>query len=152
MRSLIVVVPKVLCEHPAEVAFRRDQHPVQALAPAAPDPSFGMRVRTRCYERRQDHSGSVRTEDAIEAARELPIVVVHDQAELDPASFSCQLRFRACCVTHAAFGSEVQAADRTRREPRCTNMSTYSRLKNTVSTLKKSVATKVSACAARNCF
>ena len=44
----------------------------------------------------------------------------------------------------AEFGSAVHAAARTRRVPTWTNMSTYSRLKNTVSTLKKSVATRVS--------
>src|SRR5487761_626990 len=67
-----------------------------------------------------------------------------------PSSLSFQLRLRACWVTQAEFGSAVQAAATTRRVARCTKKSTYRLLKNTVSTVKKSVATKLSACALRN--
>jgi hypothetical protein len=84
MRPLIVVMPNVLPEHSAEVTFRQDQHPVQALASTAPDPPFGLCVRPRCHEWGQNHLGSVRAEDAIEAARELPIVIVNYQREFDP--------------------------------------------------------------------
>src|SRR5439155_13644031 len=39
---------------------------------------------------------------------------------LIPSSSSLQLRLRACWVSQAAFGSEVQLASRTRRDARCT--------------------------------
>ena len=100
MRPLIVVMPKVFPEDPAEVTFRHDQHPVQALASAAPDPPFGMCVRPRCHEWGQNHAGSVRAEDAMEAARDLPIVII-TSVSLIPSYSSCQLRLRACCVTQA---------------------------------------------------
>ena len=103
MRPLIVVMPNVFPGHPAEVTFRHDQHPVQALASAAPDPPFGMCVRPRCHEWGQNHAGSVRAEDVIEAARELPIVIVNYQCELDPLLLelpaeAASLLRDPCCV------------------------------------------------------
>jgi hypothetical protein len=44
MGPLIVVVQKVLAEHPPEVALRGDQHPIQAFPTAAADPPLRVGV------------------------------------------------------------------------------------------------------------
>jgi hypothetical protein len=83
----VVVVSAVLPEHGPEVPFGDNQHPIQALPSAAADPSLRVRVRPGCHERCQDHLGSVRAEDAVEAAGDLSIVIVDQQAELHPLVF-----------------------------------------------------------------
>jgi hypothetical protein len=60
-------------------------------------------------------------------------------------------RFRACCATHAPTGWDVTPSTWTRREATSITNSTYSRLRNTVSTVKKSTANTPLACARRNC-
>ena len=152
MRALIVVVQAELMQHRFEVSLIHDQHPVQALASAAPDPPFGMCVRPRCHEWGQNHAGSVRAEDAIEAARKLPIVIVNYQCELDPLLLELPAEVASLLRDPGCVWLRRTGRRQDTPEPRWTNISTYSRLKNTVSTLKKSVATRVSAWAARNCF
>jgi hypothetical protein len=44
MGTLIIVVEKVLPEHPPEVALRGDQHPIQAFPTATSDPPFRVGV------------------------------------------------------------------------------------------------------------
>ena len=151
MVPLMVVVLTVLAEHRTQVTFRRDQHRVEAFAPAAADPSLGVGICSRGKQRRHDHLCAVELEDPVEAARELPIVIVDHQAELDPFVFEMPAEIPGLPSHPGCLALRCTAAARTRRVSPWTNMNTYSRLKNTVSTLKKSVATKVSAWAARNC-
>ena len=65
-------------------------------------------------------------------------------------SGSDQTSWRACCVTHAPPGSAVQPASCTRRLPSSMKKSTYNRWSETVSTVKKSTASMLCACARRN--
>ena len=44
VRALVVVVKDELPEHPVEMAFTTDQHPVEALGPRRPDKAFGEHV------------------------------------------------------------------------------------------------------------
>ena len=84
MRPLIVVMQDVLSEHSTKVALRDDQHPVQALAPAGPNPPLGVSVGARRHKRGQDHLGPFGADDVIESTGELPIMVMYQQAQLDP--------------------------------------------------------------------
>ena len=127
-----------------------NQHPVQAFAPSTPHPALGVGVRPRCHQGSQDHSGALALEDGIKASGELSISVVNDDPNVDAFVAQLPAQIASRWVTQAEFGSAVQAAATTRRVARCTKKSTYRRLKNTVSTVKKSVATKLSACALRN--
>ena len=51
---MLVVVIDVLTQDQPQVPFAADQHPVQALAAGAGDPSFGNRVRARRLDGRLD--------------------------------------------------------------------------------------------------
>lgn len=53
VRPLFVVMGHVLSENNLEVAAPQDQHPVEALAPAASDPALSVGVGARCHEGRQ---------------------------------------------------------------------------------------------------
>src|SRR6266508_1356723 len=60
-------------------------------------------------------------------------------------------RLRACCVTDSPTGCAVTPSTWTWRVATSITNSTYSRLRNTVSTVKKSTASTPLACARRNC-
>jgi hypothetical protein len=51
------------------------QDPVEALAPQASHPAFGVRLRLWRPHQRPDHADALRTENVVEAARELAIAV-----------------------------------------------------------------------------
>jgi|ERR1700730_6595071 len=67
----------------------------------------------------------VGAEDAIEAARELPIVII-TSVSLIPSYSSCQLRLRACCVTQAGLAQTYRRPTGHAGKPRWTNVSTHS--------------------------
>ena len=67
-----------------------------------------------------------------------------------PRSSRSISRLRACWAIHAALGLLVQARYSTLRVPIETKNNTYSRRSQTVSTVKKSHASTVSACSRRN--
>jgi hypothetical protein len=60
-------------------------------------------------------------------------------------------RLRACCATQSPTGCGVTPSTWTRREATSITNSTYSRCRNTVSTVKKSTASTALAWARRNC-
>ena len=62
-------------------------------------------------------------------------------------SWSVQANWRACWVTQAPVGLAVQPARWTRRLPSSMKKSTYSRCSEIVSTVKKSTASMLLACA-----
>src|SRR6266516_4807316 len=65
-------------------------------------------------------------------------------------SLSVQANWRACWVTQPPLGFAVQPARCTRRLESSMKKSTYSRCSRTVSTVKKSTASMLYACARRN--
>src|SRR6266545_5928184 len=67
-----------------------------------------------------------------------------------PRSSRSISRLRACWAIHAVLGLLVQARYSTLRVPIETKKSTYNRRRQTVSTVKKSQASTVSACCRRN--
>src|SRR6266511_1223324 len=67
-----------------------------------------------------------------------------------PRSSRSISRLRACWAIHAVLGLLVQARYSTLRVPIETKKSTYNRRSQTVSTVKKSQASTVSACCRRN--
>ncbi len=78
---MAVVVVGVGAEDVFELAAAEDEQAVEALATDAADPALGMCVRVRCLDRRADHSHSLAREDLIEAAAELGVAIVDEEAE-----------------------------------------------------------------------
>jgi hypothetical protein len=83
MRSLLVVVQAVLTQDCIEVPLIHDQHPVQALSAAAPDPAFSVCVRHRRPYRGQDYPGTFRLEHRIGLGRELLVAIVDYNPQRD---------------------------------------------------------------------
>ena len=71
-----------------QVASSDDQQPVQALGADGADPPLGVGVRVGRLHRRQQHLGTVRTEDVVEAVGELRVPIAQHKAE--PASLLLQ--------------------------------------------------------------
>jgi hypothetical protein len=139
MRTVPVVVSNVLSQHRAQLPAADDQHSDQHLPPNRADPPLGEGVRPRWLHRRAQHPDPFAGEDRVERGSE-PRVTIADQ-ESEPAGMLAKLqRFRACWVTHAPAGCRVRPRTWTRRVASSMTNSTYSRLRNTVSTVKKSVA------------
>jgi hypothetical protein len=75
MRSVFVVVRRVLAQHGREVSAAEDQEPVEAFAAGASDPALGVRPRLWRAHRRFDHADTFGAEDLVERARELAVTV-----------------------------------------------------------------------------
>jgi hypothetical protein len=56
--ALAVVVKDKLTEHPVEMAFAADKHPVEALGPRGADEAFGEGVRSWRPNRGLDDPGT----------------------------------------------------------------------------------------------
>jgi hypothetical protein len=63
MRTMGVVVGGVAPRDMLQVASSEDQQPVQVLGADGVDPALGVGVGVGCLHRRQEHLGTVRTED-----------------------------------------------------------------------------------------
>jgi hypothetical protein len=83
-----VVVGGIDPEDLFQVASSDDQQPVQALGADGADPALGVGVRVGCLHRRQEHLGTVRTEDVVEPVGELRVTIAQHKAE--PASLLLQ--------------------------------------------------------------
>jgi hypothetical protein len=81
VRSLVVVVTDELPEHPVEMAFSADEHPVQALGPGGADKAFGERVRSWRSYRSADDPGADRPHRFVEGPDELRITVTDKEAD-----------------------------------------------------------------------
>ena len=104
VRPVPVVVVGVDAEHVVEVAAVEDQQPVEALAADAADPALGVGVRVRRPHRRADDRDAFAAEDVVEAAAELAVAIVDQEAERLLASSSGISRLRACWATQAPSG------------------------------------------------
>jgi hypothetical protein len=68
-----VVVGGVDPQDLLKVASSDDQQPVQALRADGADPALPVGVRVGCLHRRQEHLGTLRTEDVVAPAGELHV-------------------------------------------------------------------------------
>ncbi|MDA8314266.1 MAG: hypothetical protein M0010_03705 [Actinomycetota bacterium] len=112
-------MPDVLGKHGLKVAAAEDEHPVEALAPHGAHDTLADGVRPRCPDRGFDDPGALGGEDGIEGGGELDVAIADE--ELDRARLVSELHREVggtlglSAVTHAAAGSAVMPAIRTRR-------------------------------------
>src|SRR6266516_1229481 len=71
----------VNAEHVLELAAVDDQDPVEALAPERADPALGVGVGVWRSDRRADDRHAFAAEDLVEAAADLAVAVVEEEAE-----------------------------------------------------------------------
>src|SRR5712691_1684756 len=115
VRPMAVVVVGVGAQDMLELPPAEDEQPVEALATDAADPALGVGVRVRRLDGCADHRDPFSLEDVIEAAAELGVAIVDEEAERLPVSSSVISRLRACWATQALFGFAVQATNSIRR-------------------------------------
>ncbi len=68
-----------------ELATAEDEQPVEALSTDAADPALGVGVRVRRLDGCADHRDPLSSEDVIEAAAELGVAIVDEEAKRLPA-------------------------------------------------------------------
>ena len=117
VRPMTVVMTGVDAKHVLELAAAEDEQPVKAFPTDAAHPALGVGVRVRRLDGCADHRYSFASEDAIEAAAELGVAILDQEAELLLAIFEVISRLRACWAAQAPVGLEVQATNSTRRLP-----------------------------------
>jgi hypothetical protein len=66
VRTMGVVVGGVDPQDLLQMASSDEQQPVQALGADGANPALGVGVRVGCRHRRQEHLGTVRSEDVVE--------------------------------------------------------------------------------------
>jgi hypothetical protein len=81
MRPMPVVMARIDAKHVFELAAAEDEQPVEALATHAADPALGVCVRVRCPDGGADHGDPFALEDVIEAAAELGVAIMDQEAE-----------------------------------------------------------------------
>src|SRR6266511_1093054 len=82
---MAVVVVGVGAQDMFELATAEDEQPVEALSTDAADPALGVGVRVRRLDGCADHCDPLSSEDVIEAAAELGVAIVDEEAERLPA-------------------------------------------------------------------
>jgi hypothetical protein len=80
-----IVMTGIDAKHVLELAPAEDEQPVEALATYAADPALGMCVRVRRLHGCADHGDPFVLEDMVEAAAELGVAIVGQQAQRLPA-------------------------------------------------------------------
>jgi hypothetical protein len=78
---LSVVVGNVGPKHPVQMSAAAHQHPVQALGPDGPDPSFGEGVCSRRLDRREDDLAALACKHGVEAGGILRVAIPDEQPE-----------------------------------------------------------------------
>ena len=84
VRAFAVVVLDKLPEHPVEVAFSTDEHPVQALGSGCADKAFGESVRPGRPDGGLDDLGADRAHYLVEGPDELGVPVTNNDANGSP--------------------------------------------------------------------
>jgi hypothetical protein len=125
-------------EDALELATVDDQDPVEALAPDRADEALGVGVRLRRLDRRLDDFDPLAAEDLIERAVELGVAIANQESKRRGSLGERPSELAACCAVQAPFGFWVQPARCTRLLPSSMKNRTYSLVKRTVSTVKKS--------------
>jgi hypothetical protein len=151
VRAVQVVMVDVLGQYSLQLPASHDQHPVQHLPPNATDPPLRIGIRPRRPHRRGEHLDRLGGEDGVERGGELGVPIADQEPNRPTRSSRVMRRLRACWVTHSPIGCAVTPSTWTWREATSITNSTYRRLRNTVSTVKKSTARTLLAWARRNC-
>ena len=81
VRTVAVIVLRLLGQHRPQMVLAEDQHVIQALAAKGAHEPLGERVRLRRPHRRPDHPRPVTREDIIECRRELAVPVTDEEPE-----------------------------------------------------------------------
>jgi len=81
VRPMPVVMTGIDAKHVLELAPAEDEQPLETLAPHAADPALGMCVRVRRLHGCADHGDPFALEDRVEAAAELGVAIVDQQAQ-----------------------------------------------------------------------
>jgi hypothetical protein len=133
-------------QHPLQVSAADDQQPVQALGEDRADSALRERVGVGCLDWGQDHVGALGAEEVVEGPAELGVPVA--QQELDASSLLAEFQQEVAgllgdpgAVGVGSHAGQVDAAG-----VQLDENSTYSRLSQTVSTVKKSQAGIPAAC------
>jgi hypothetical protein len=113
-------------------------------------PSTRRRRCVRSLDRRADDLGTEPVPDIIEGPSELAVTIADQDRAAVASSSRVAARLRACWATQAPVGLAVTPARCTRRVRSWMKNSTYSRCRNTVSTVRKSQARMPAACWRRN--
>jgi hypothetical protein len=85
-----VVVGDVFAQHAFEVAAGEDQDSVEAFAPGAADPAFGMCLRFWCGDRGADHADPFRAKELVEGPGRFDVAVADQDPR--PLTFLVQRR------------------------------------------------------------
>src|SRR5947209_714157 len=80
-----VVMLAIDAEQVVEVTAAEDQATVETVAPQRAYPALGVRVRVRRLHRRVDDLDRLAAEDVVEAAAELAVAIMDQEAERLPA-------------------------------------------------------------------
>lgn len=147
MRPMAVVMINVDGQDTCKVAGTQNEQPIEALGTDRPNESFCDGVRLRRLNRRANETNAGALEYVVEATREFVIAIPNQPTNRFVALGESQATCRACCVTHSWLGWAVQPAKCTRRLPTSMKNNTYNRWSQMVSTVKKSTAMRLLACA-----
>jgi hypothetical protein len=129
----------VLDQYSLQLPASHDQHPVQHLPPNRAHPPLRIGIRPRRPHRRHEHLDRLGGEDGVERDGELGVQIA-DQEPEPVGAVVAMSRLRACWATHSPIGCAVTPSTWTWREATSITNSTDRRLRNTVSTVKKSTA------------
>jgi hypothetical protein len=147
VRPMLVVMINVHSQGALEVTRTQNEQPIETLGTDRPNESFGDRVRLRCLNRRANETNVGTPKYVVKAAREFAIAIRISRRTGSARSLTVHATCRACCVTHSWSGWAVQPAKCTRRLPTSMKNNTYNRWSRIVSTVKKSTAMRLLACA-----
>jgi hypothetical protein len=145
-----VVVRKVLGQDLLKMTASEDEESVQTLSADGADEALGEGVRKRGSNRGLDDPDALGAEHFIEAVGELRVPVTDEELDRSWTLGQDEIRLRVCWVTHAPTGLAVTPERWTRRVSISMKNNTERRRKSIVSTVKKSHASIVVACARRN--
>jgi hypothetical protein len=147
---MAVVVLDVAVQDANQLSTPGDQEMVQALLAHGANPALGDGVGVRRLDRRQDDLGTDRTPDVVEGPGELAVPVADQEPDDGGLLIERGGEVAGLLATQAPVGLALTPARWTRRLCRWMKNSTYSRCRNTVSTVRKSQATMPAAWRRRN--
>jgi hypothetical protein len=127
-----------------------DQQPVQRFGPDSPNEPLRDPIRLRRLKRRANDSGALGLKHRVEAASEFGIVIANQETNRVRTLSECPRDLSGLLRHPLPLGCEVHPARCTRRLAISMKTSTYNRWNEIVSTMKKSVAMTLFACARRN--
>ena len=112
---MAVVMAGVVAEHVFELTAAEDEESIEAVGPDREYPALGVGVRVRRLDGCADHGDPFAVEDVIEAAAELGVAIMDEEASGRSRSSIALSRLRACWATQAPVGVGVLATNSTPR-------------------------------------